>query len=129
MMELLHEIVVSALIVVGTLFSLVGAWGMVRLPELMSRLHAPTKAATLGLGGLLLASMLHFFFIAHGLSTHELLITLFIFLTAPITALFLAKAYLHRNVDPRRRVPRPGKHGWSTFDRIDEDKARGPMQR
>ncbi len=128
-MELLHEIVVSALIVGGTAFSLVGAWGMIRLPELMSRLHAPTKAATLGLGGVLLASMAHFFFSAQGLSTHELLITLFIFLTAPITALFLAKAYLHRNVDPRRGLPGAGEHGWSTFDRIDGDRAKGPMRR
>ena len=64
----------------------------------MARLHAPTKATTLGVGGVLIASMLQCVISRGVLSFHELLITLFLFLTAPVTAQFIAKVYLHQNV-------------------------------
>jgi len=115
-MNIVLEVLVSALIVIGAGFVLVGSWGMVRLPDLMSRLHAPTKATTLGVGGALLASMLFFFGVNKTLSVHELLITLFLFLSAPITAHFLSKAYMHRHVDPEKTLPRPGHLGWSTYE-------------
>ncbi len=113
-MELINEIIVSALIIIGASFALVGSWGMVKLPDLMSRLHAPTKATTVGVGGALVASMVYFLALNGTVSIHELLITLFLFLTAPITANFLAKAWLHtqRPVD----LPRPDKRDWATFD-------------
>lgn len=113
-MSLLAEIVVAALIVLGAGFALVGSWGLVRLPDLISRLHAPTKATTLGVGSVLLASMTYFFVIGDGVSIHELLIVLFLFLTAPISASFLATAYLRGHVDPKA-LPQPGESGWSTF--------------
>lgn len=114
-MNPLFEILVSALIVIGALFALIGSWGMVRLPDLMSRLHAPTKATTLGVGGALLASMVYFIGSGEGWSIHELLITVFLFLTAPISANFMAKAYMHRHVDAQS-LPRPARSGWSTYD-------------
>ena len=43
-MNLVFEILVAVLIIIGGVFTLIGSWGMVKLPELMSRLHAPTKA-------------------------------------------------------------------------------------
>ena len=49
------EIVIAGLILLGAAFVLIGSWGLVRLPSTMERLHGPTKATTLGLGGLLLA--------------------------------------------------------------------------
>src|SRR3546814_7176774 len=55
------------------------------LPDLMTRLHSPTKSSSLGIGGVLLASMIYGVWQNGWLSTHELLITLFVFLTAPIT--------------------------------------------
>ena len=115
-MNLVFEILVTALIVVGGVFSLIGSWGMVKLPELMSRLHAPTKATTLGVGGALLASMLYFAVFKNHLALHELLITMFLFLTAPITAHFLAKGHIHRCVDPECELPRPDGQGWGTFE-------------
>lgn len=101
-----NELLVSALIVIGASFALVGSWGLVRLPDLMSRLHAPTKATTLGVGGALVASMVYFLAGNGTLSVHELLITLFLFLTAPLTAHFLAKAWMH-NQRPGD-LPQPG---------------------
>ncbi|HRA80753.1 MAG TPA: Na+/H+ antiporter subunit G [Thauera sp.] len=125
-MNLIFEIVIAALIVVGGVFTLVGSWGMVKLPELMSRLHAPTKATTLGVGGALLAAMLNSVVFRDVLSLHELLISVFLFLTAPITAHFLAKAHIHRHVDPERELPQLDGSGWSTFERISDSVHEGP---
>jgi multicomponent K+:H+ antiporter subunit G len=113
-MEFINELLVSALIVIGASFALVGSYGMVKLPDLMSRLHAPTKATTLGVGGALVASMVYFLALNGTMSIHELLISLFLFLTAPITANFLAKAWMHSQQPPD--LPRPENHDWSTYE-------------
>jgi multicomponent K+:H+ antiporter subunit G len=114
----LAELLVALLILVGAGFALVGSYGLAKLPTLMQRLHAPTKATTLGVGSLLVASMLHFALVAGDASIHELLVTLFLFLTAPVTALMLAKAHIHRE---RRGgslpLPPTGRPvGWATLD-------------
>ena len=89
------QALIGALLVVGGLFALVGAIGLVRFRDFYMRLHAPTKATTLGVGGVLLASMVAS--AAQGtFSVAELLITLFIFVTAPVSANLLAQAALHR---------------------------------
>ena len=49
-----------ALILIGGFFLLVGSYALAKLPDTMRRLHGPTKAATLGIGALLIASMLYF---------------------------------------------------------------------
>jgi multicomponent K+:H+ antiporter subunit G len=111
------ELAVSALILIGAFFLLVGSYALAKLPDTMRRLHGPTKAATLGVGSLLTASMLYFL-LAHGhLSFHELLITIFLFLTAPVTALMVAKAHVLRDHDRRRELPPTGcPVGWATLD-------------
>ncbi|MCK2089638.1 Na+/H+ antiporter subunit G [Thauera aromatica] len=120
-MNFVLELAIAALIVLGGVFALVGSVGLVKLPDLLTRLHAPTKATTLGVGGALAASMLFFFGIEDRLSIHELLISVFLFLTAPITAHFIAKAHLHEHVDLRDRLPPTGRpQGWSTFDGVPE---------
>ncbi|WP_373504798.1 Na+/H+ antiporter subunit G [Aestuariivirga sp.] len=106
-MELWHEITVALFLVVAGVFGLVGSFGLLKLPNEMTRLHAPTKATTLGVGGVLIASMLHQWLGSEVFSMHELIITLFLFLTAPITALFIAKMQLHQNV-PREQIPPTG---------------------
>jgi multicomponent K+:H+ antiporter subunit G len=92
----LAEWLASALIVLGGSFALVGSWGLVRLPSLMERLHGPTKATTLGLGAMLVASLLWFQLGKGQWTTHELLVSLFLFITAPISANMIAKVHLHR---------------------------------
>lgn len=112
----LVELLIAALIVVGGFFLLVGSFGLVKLPEIMMRLHAPTKATTLGVGSVLVASMLYFFVQNGSPTIHELVITLFLFLTAPITANFVAKAHLHQQRG-ERELPATGRPaGWATFD-------------
>jgi multicomponent K+:H+ antiporter subunit G len=93
---LIAEIVIAVMLVIGGVFGLVGSYGLLKLPDQMTRLHAPTKATTLGVGGVLIASMLYFLFFQEKLSFHELLITLFLFLAAPITAFFIARVHLRR---------------------------------
>lgn len=94
--ETIGELLTVAMIVLGAVFALVGSWGLVRLPTLMERLHGPTKATTLGVGGILLGSVLFFQFERGEWTAHELLISLFLFITAPIAANMLAKVHLHR---------------------------------
>jgi multicomponent K+:H+ antiporter subunit G len=90
------EVLTSVLIVLGSSFALIGSWGLVRLPTLMERLHGPTKATTLGLGGMLVGSVLYFQLAQGTWSAHELLISLFLFITAPIAANMIAKVHLHQ---------------------------------
>jgi multicomponent K+:H+ antiporter subunit G len=92
------EIVIALLLVIAGFFGLVGSYGILKLPDQMTRLHAPTKATTLGVGGVLIASMLYFLIFEGKFSFHELLITLFLFLAAPITAFFIARVHLRRVV-------------------------------
>lgn len=115
-MDLIAELLVSALLVIGGVFALVGSYGLVKLDDLMKRLHAPTKASTLGVGGVLVASMIWFAVFEGEVSVHELLVTLFIFLTAPITANMIAKAHLHLTGEPESALPdTQGTEGWATF--------------
>lgn len=89
------EWLVAILAVAGSLFVLLGSVALVKLPDFYTRLHGPTKATTLGLGALVLASMAYFNFVKGELSLQQLLIALFLFITAPITAHMLIKAALH----------------------------------
>ena len=116
MIETVLETVASILIVVGAFFLLVGSFGLAKLPDTMRRLHAPTKATTLGIGSLLIASMVYFAGTAGVLSFHELLITLFLFLTAPVSAHMIAKVHILRNKEKRKTLPETGSAAeWATL--------------
>ncbi|QLF94805.1 Na+/H+ antiporter subunit G [Pseudomonas sp. ABC1] len=92
------ELLVCAFLLLGSLFALVGAIGLFRLPDFYMRLHGPTKATTLGVGSIILASIVFFGNQGEGLSLHELLITLFLFITAPVSAHMLAKAAMQQKL-------------------------------
>lgn len=99
------EILVCALLLFGGAFALVGSWGLAKLGDIFKRLHGPTKASTLGVGGVLLAAML--WQAMQGVpSLRELLITLFLFMTAPVSAYLVAQAALA--LAPGLRPPAPG---------------------
>lgn len=93
------EPLVAALIVVGAVFTFIGSLGLARFPDIYTRLHGPTKATTLGVGALILASVLYFSATNGGINVHEILIALFLFLTAPVSAHLLARAALVRELD------------------------------
>lgn len=96
-MSALTEYIVSALILLGAVFALLGSVGLARLPDFFTRLHGPTKATTLGVGAMVLASAIYFSATRPGWSLHEIAVMLFLFITAPVTAHLLAKAALHRH--------------------------------
>jgi multicomponent K+:H+ antiporter subunit G len=109
------DAIIALSIVIGSVFTLVGAIGLARFGDLYSRLHGPTKATTLGLFGLLTGSVLYFSTRQSGVSVHEVLVTIFLFLTAPVSAHMLARAGLHLRVrslaaplEERYRVIFPG---------------------
>ena len=99
------EFLLSLLILVGAGFTLIGSLGLLRLRDFYSRLHAPTKATTLGVGSLLIASALFFSHQEEGLSLHEMLVTLFLFITAPVGAHLMAKAALHLRLQSLAKMP------------------------
>lgn len=99
------EYFLSFLIVGGALLTFIGSLGLVRLRDFYTRLHGPTKATTLGVGCLLIASAVYFSNRGTGISLHEVLVTLFLFMTAPISAHLLAKAGLHLQLDTLSKVP------------------------
>lgn len=90
------EIIAAVLLLIGAFFTLVGGYGLIKINNPMSRLHAPTKAGTLGVGSILIGSMIYAIDHAGG-SLHELLISVFMFATAPVTAYFIAKVHVHRD--------------------------------
>jgi multicomponent K+:H+ antiporter subunit G len=102
----------AALLVAGAVFALIGSWGLARLSTFLKRLHGPTKATTLGVGCVLIASVLYFSFGRGQPGLRELLVTLFLFLTAPVSAHLLVKALLRR--DPSLRPPLPAERMQTT---------------
>jgi multicomponent K+:H+ antiporter subunit G len=93
---IIAEVLVSLLVLVGAGFVLVGSIGLVRLPELYTRLHAPTKATTLGVGAIILGAIVFEGAIIGDLRIEEVAISLFLFMTAPLSAHLVAKAAARR---------------------------------
>jgi multicomponent K+:H+ antiporter subunit G len=100
------EIILSVLVLLGALFTFVGSLSLVRFKDFYTRLHGPTKATTLGVGCLLIASSIFFSITGEGLSLHEILVSLFLFITAPISAHLLAKAALHQGLPSVTPLPK-----------------------
>ena len=90
MIDLLYDLLLALLLVVGAAFALIAAVGLVRLPDLYTRMHAASKAGTLGSGVLLIALALHDG--SGGTASRALAGVVFFLLTAPISAHLLAKA-------------------------------------
>ena len=108
------DLLISALLVIGGLFGLIGAFGLLKLRTPMQRLHAPTKATTVGVGSALIASAATAA-LAGGAPWQEAMVAIFLFLTAPLTALYLAKAHLHGTID-HADVPKPASGGdWAGY--------------
>ncbi len=114
MLQVIATYLIGIFLLIGALFALVGAIGLLKFNDSMTRLHAPTKVGTLGVGAILFGSMIYFYTYGEG-SIHELLIMAFLFATAPISANFIAKVFIHRQAcEP---PPAPDRdETWSTLD-------------
>ncbi|PZN31960.1 MAG: cation:proton antiporter [Proteobacteria bacterium] len=87
----------AVLLVTGGLLTLIGSIGLLRLKDFYSRMHPPTMGMTLGSGCVLIASMIISTAILHKPVIHELLITLFVVITSPVTAMLLMRAAAYRD--------------------------------
>ncbi len=89
MIDALQNYAAGVLVVIGAAFALVAAIGLVRLPDLYTRMHAASKAGTLGSGVMLLA--LAVYANDSGIIMRALAGIAFFLLTAPVSAHLLAK--------------------------------------
>jgi multicomponent K+:H+ antiporter subunit G len=94
----------AGVLVIGAAFALVGSIGLARLSDFFKRLHGPSKATTLGVGCVLATSAL-VTSMAGQPSLHELLIAVFLFLTAPVSAHLLVQLALKQRPDLRPPPP------------------------
>ena len=104
-MSWLLALLLVALLAFGCFFILVGSFGLLKLSEFYKRLHAPTKASTLGVGAVLVASIGYHAIGGTDPQPRELLITAFLFITAPIGAHLMAKAALALHMAQRPPLP------------------------
>ncbi|MBN1301952.1 MAG: monovalent cation/H(+) antiporter subunit G [Melioribacteraceae bacterium] len=84
------EIISGIFLMVGSLFILLAGVGLVKLPDLYTRMSATTKASTLGVGIILIGTA--FFFGDVGITSRVIAIIFFLLLTAPIAAHMIARA-------------------------------------
>lgn len=98
------EWIISILLLIGGSFVLVGSIGLVKMPDFFMRLHGPTKATTLGMACLLTAAMVFFSQSEAGISLKEILISIFLLLTAPISGYMLIKSAIHHKLDSIERT-------------------------
>lgn len=90
-------ILTALLLLLGATLALIGSLGLLRLASFYDRIHAPTLGTTLGIGSVLIASMLFFSVLQTRPVLHELLIAIFMVVTTPITLMLLARAALYRD--------------------------------
>ena len=118
-LELLATYAATLSLLIGSGFVLVGAIGLLKFNDPMTRLHAPTKVGTLGIGMLLLASIFSAY-AAGDPSIHEVLIMAFLFVTAPVSANFIAKVNIHKRDCVTPPSP-PRDDTWSTLSSPEDE--------
>lgn len=113
--EIIGTYAAALFLLIGSVFVIIGVIGLLKFNTPMTRVHAPTKVGTIGIGMLLLASIAHSFVLGD-VSIHEILIMAFLFVTAPISANFIAKVNIHSGSCEQTPPPLVDKT-WSTLNR------------
>lgn len=104
--NIIQASIVTALIVLGSFFLLVGTIGLLRLPDVYNRMHATSKATTLGVASLFLAGFVYFDAQAAGLTS--LVGIVFLFLTAPTGAHMISRSAQKMGVEFEYGATWPG---------------------
>lgn len=100
----MSDLIASLLLLVGLAFTLIGSLGLVRLPDVYTRMHAPTKATTLGVSCMLAAAAMTLPGNDVAVAMKAVLAITFLFLTAPVAAHVLAKAARATGAAPTPRT-------------------------
>lgn len=101
------DLVVASLLVASGAAAVLAALGLVRLPDFFTRAHAPALASSLASWLVTLASMVYFSHRGHGLALHVWLLVIALSITAPVTAMLLARAALFRSRRAGEDLPPP----------------------
>ncbi len=112
---MIREILVSVFLLVGGLLSIIAAVGVIRLPDLFTRMHAATKTGTVGVSAITIGMMIHFGEVT--VTSRGILVIAFFLLTAPVAAHMIGRAAYHSGVSL-----------W-ILTRIDEWKTHGALGR
>jgi len=95
-------LVAALLLALGASIVLIGALGLLRLRTFYQRIHGPAITITLGAGGVLLASMVYFTAAQSRLVVHEVIIAVFLLLTAPVVSMMVMRAAVYRDLRARK---------------------------
>ncbi|WP_025128171.1 Na+/H+ antiporter subunit G [Pseudomonas sp. PH1b] len=90
------EVLVALLLLISSLFALIGALGILRMKSYFQRMHPPALASTMGSWSVALASILYFSALKSSPVLHAWLIPVLLSITVPVTTLLLARAALFR---------------------------------
>jgi multicomponent K+:H+ antiporter subunit G len=121
-------VVVSLLVLLGALLAFIGSIGLLRLSSFYDRVHPPTMGTTLGVGCTLIGSMVLFSALESRPVLHEVVITVFMIVTTPVTYMLLVRAALHRD-RAEGKDPESGRavrHGLSDTQRETNDGQQRP---
>ncbi|TFJ94041.1 monovalent cation/H(+) antiporter subunit G [Lentibacillus salicampi] len=98
--EIISNIIIAILLLSGSFFLLSGSIGVIRFPDVYTRLHATTKGATLGISGLLIGAFL-FMYTQYGIISGKLLLAIvFTLLTSPVAGHMISRAAHKAGVKP-----------------------------
>lgn len=100
MIEIMMSSIIAFFILGGAFFGFVAAIGIIRLPDMYTRLHAASKSSTLGVMMMMTGTFLYFWYVEGYVDTELILAVLFIFITAPVAAHLLSRSAFHADVEP-----------------------------
>ena len=113
----LIAVLIAGFVLLGTVLTLLGTIGLLRLDSFYERLHAPTLGVSWGAAGILIGSVLMYSTLGSRPVIHELFLGIMMMVTAPVTLMMLGRAALHRDRAEGRPLPgsdapgHPLKHG------------------
>lgn len=102
MIDMLVAIAVSLLLIIAGVLTLTGSLGLLRMTTFFKRIHAPTLANTLGVFCVLVATILLATTHEGHLVVHPILITIFLVITSPVTAMLLMRAAIQKQAEEQR---------------------------
>lgn len=92
------NIIIAFFILIGAFLSVVAAFGVIRLPDVYTRNHAASKAATLGVMSILFGAFLYFYLVEGHFNSRLLLGIVFIFMTSPVAGHLISRAAYNTGV-------------------------------
>lgn len=97
-MSVIIDILIGFFILVGSLLCLIATFGVIRLPDVYTRNHAASKAATLGVMSILLGTFLYFYGYEGHFNSRLILGIIFLFMTSPISGHLINRAAYNSGV-------------------------------